>query len=123
MRAHIAIPAKNLKASIAFYQALGFSVEQQYHKPDSELHITRVSLGKDFVLELMSDPETKNMSFDHQPELQHIGIAVNNLEQTMVKLQEIGAVILKPITDGVAVKRYAFVADPSGFPVELYEQE
>lgn len=123
MKAHVAIPAKNLEASIAFYQVLGFSVEEQYGKPASELRITRMSLEKDFVLELMVHPDSVSVSFGHKPELQHIGIAVNDLEEVLAKLQEIGSVAIKPITDGIAVRRYAFVADPSGFPVELFESK
>lgn len=121
MNPHLAIPAKDLSASIAFYQLLGFSVEQQYEKPGSELRITRLCLNGDFVIELMAHPDTKDMSFGHAPELQHIGIAVHDLDEVLAKLQTIGTTILKPITAGVAVKRYAFVSDPSGFPVELFE--
>ncbi len=121
MNTHVAIPTTDVASSVAFYERLGFSVEQNYAKPGSDLHITRMKRDDTFFVELMSHPESAGISFTAVPELQHLGIAVDDLDHALAALGTLPVRMLKPITTGTAVKRYAFVADPSGFPVELYE--
>ncbi|MBI4093142.1 MAG: VOC family protein [Candidatus Kerfeldbacteria bacterium] len=122
MNVHIAIPTKDIQASKAFYERLGFSVAKEYAKPGDQLQIIRMSHQGQYILELMAHAAAQDFSYAHRPELLHIGVIVENIESTLEQLQRSGAKLLKPITAGAAVKRFAFVADPSGYPVELVEE-
>ncbi len=117
--AHVAISAVDVEESIAFYSRLGFSVESDYSKPDG-YRFVRLSNKEGFTIELVhSGPSQPRDSND--PMQQHIGLRVDDLKQVLKALQLPSERILVPITPGKAVRRYAFVADPCGNAVELFE--
>jgi len=123
MKGHVAIPAKDIASSTAFYKVFGFFIEQEYSKPDSGLHIIRMKNDEDFILELMSPPASTISAINTKPELLHLGFPVRNLEETLEKLQALDVEIVIPITEGIAVRRYAFVKDPNGFSIEIFENK
>ena len=121
MRFHAAIPTKDVEASKEFYLSLGFEVAKEYAKLDERFMFVQLSLDGEFVLELVGHPSAQSYVTPEIPELTHLAVDVEDLSETLKMLVAKGAQILRPIMEGVAVKRFAFVADPSGFPVELVE--
>ncbi len=121
MKYHFAIPAHDLEKSKRFYETLGFSVLKEYEKPEEQFGFVQMAHDGDFVLELVSHPSTQEFTAPSNPETLHVAVTVDDLPATLNTLATQGARILRPITDGVAVARFAFIADPSGFPVELVE--
>jgi catechol 2,3-dioxygenase-like lactoylglutathione lyase family enzyme len=59
--------------------------------------------------------------FREGDELDHLGFRVDDLEGTIARLQGLGArVRIPPFTEGV--ERLAFLSDPDGIWIELYER-
>ena len=69
--------------------------------------------------EAISNALRKASKFDEEV---RYGVAVDDVGRTLAELERENVTVLKPLTEGVTVKRFTLVADPSGFPVELYER-
>ena len=119
MNNHLAIPAKNLDESKTFYEKLGFEIFNSWEKPEQELKGLGMKDKDNFKIELIYHPKNINIKFQDMPVLQHLGIGVVNIEEEIEKIENVKIII--PITKGVSVKRFAFIEDPSGFPIELVE--
>ena len=74
-----------------------------------------------YKIELIYHPTNRDLDFPKVIEVQHLGIAVTNLEDKIRELQKEGIEIVVPITKGVSVKQFAFIKDPNGFSIELVE--
>lgn len=118
---HTAIPVKNIALSQRFYEHLGFSVATTWEKPKQALRAVRMQDMRGAEIELVYHPSNEQFIFPTLAEILHVGIAVDHLEQRLAELEHAGVTIRVPITGGVSVRRFAFVEDPNGFPVELFE--
>lgn len=115
---HAAIPVVDMEATKAFYILLGFEYFREWKKPEENLEAQ--VLDKDgFILELVYSPSNKLLEPPAIVEPRHTGISVTDLNKILNDLEARGIKILKPITKGVSIKEFAFVADPSGNVVEL----
>jgi catechol 2,3-dioxygenase-like lactoylglutathione lyase family enzyme len=115
---HTAIPVIDLEESQSFYERLGFVKLREWNKPEEEL--SAVVIQKDgFTLELIYHPTHQVLIPSPITESRHIGISVPELENLLTELEDDGVTILKPITKGVSVKEFCFIADPSGNVIEL----
>ena len=115
---HAAIPVIDLEKSQSFYERFGFVKLRDWSKPTEEL--SAVVLEKDsFILELICHPTHQVLIPSPVIESKHIGISVPELENLLAVLKEEGVAVLKPITKGVSVKEFCFIADPNGNVVEL----
>ncbi|MFH1088745.1 MAG: VOC family protein [Patescibacteria group bacterium] len=121
MNIHFAIPTKDLDKSRAFYEQLGFRYLSKWTKPDQDLSAYWMESDKGVRIELVHKPGFVYQRPENIPELLHIALPVERLIDEIDKWQDRGVKILKPITKGVSVKQFAFIEDPSGFPVELVE--
>ena len=91
---------------------------REWNKPEEK--ISAVVLEKDgFALELIHHPTHQALIPLPVIESRHIGVSVPELTGLLQELQENGVTVLRPITPGVSVKEFCFVADPSGNIVEL----
>ena len=114
MRVHFAIPVKDLEASRKFYESLGLQYVRNWKKPDQELEAVVLENDTGTRVELVYHPSNNEVLFPQIIEVLHVGISVPEIEPILE-----GKEVLKPITKGVSVKEFAFIRDPSGFPVEL----
>lgn len=79
-----------------------------------------VVLEKDgFILELVHHPSHQVLAQPAIIESKHVGITVAKLASLLHELERDETPILKPITKGVSVEEFCFIADPSGNVVEL----
>lgn len=117
----VAVTAKNLKKSVAFYTLLGFvfpefSDEEQHVETtpnnDAKLMIDSVEMTKDIIGE---EPKPGN----------HSSFAVQynspeELNEVAKKVTEAGFTIIKEPWDAFWGQRYCIVQDPDGYKVDLY---
>ena len=54
--------------------------------------------------------------------LKHFGIEVESVDKKYAELKEKGIDIDDPV-DGTTCKKYCFLRDPDGIPIELYESK
>lgn len=119
---HIALPVSDLERSAAFYALLGFTNIAHWERPEKNLRALVLEDKKHGLrLELVSHPDYQNLAFPPLAELLHIGIVVDDVERLVKQLHETGTETTIPVSSGITVKKYAFVRDPDGFPVELLE--
>ena len=120
---HIAIICSNYELSKHFYtEILPFSIQAEHYRAERQSYKLDLCLNGEYVLELFSFPSPpKRVS---QPEAcggRHLALAVRDLEKSIAYLQS-QKVACEPIRqDEYTGKRFTFLEDPDGFPIELYE--
>ena len=134
---HVSIRTANIFRSIAFYEQLGFAMEEQF-TTGSTLACWMVGLGG--RLELLQIPEPKPavdaFSDEHYVGYYHLSFEVGTLAKSLpdwmlglkTKLDAIDqplVVLLTPQQQQVGdrVFEVAFVADPDGLPIEFLRKE
>lgn len=134
---HVSIRTANIFRSIAFYEQLGFAMEEQF-TTGSTLACWMVGLGG--RLELLQIPEPKpavdSFSDEHYVGYYHLSFEVGTLAKSLpdwmlglkTKLDAIDqplVVLLTPQQQqiGDRVFEVAFVADPDGLPIEFLRKE
>ena len=133
---HVSIRTANIFRSIAFYEQLGFAMEEQF-TTGSTLACWMVGLGG--RLELLQIPEPKPaadaFSDEHYVGYYHLSFEVGTLAESLpdwmlglkTKLDAIDqplVVLLTPQQQqiGDRVFEVAFVADPDGLPIEFLRE-
>lgn len=120
---HIAIICSNYELSKHFYtEILPFTIQAEHYRAERQSYKLDLCLNGEYVLELFSFPSPpKRVS---QPEAcggRHLALAVRDLEKSIAYLQS-QKVACEPIRqDEYTGKRFTFLEDPDGFPIELYE--
>ena len=134
---HVSIRTADIFRSIAFYEQLGFVMEEQF-TTGSTLACWMVGLGG--RLELLQIPEPKPaadaFSDEHYVGYYHLSFEVGTLAESLpdwmlglkTKLDAIDqplVVLLAPQQQmiGDRVFEVAFVADPDGLPIEFLRKE
>lgn len=120
---HIAVICSNYQRSKQFYTAvLGLTVIREVYRAQRESYKLDLALNGTYIIELFSFPSPPARS--SRPEacgLRHLAFAVQNLEAVIAHLQQ-HKVTAEPIrTDEFTGKRFTFIADPDGLPIEFYE--
>ena len=120
---HIAIICSHYQKSKYFYtEILLFTIREEHYRVERQSFKLDLCLHGEYVLELFSFPNPpKRLS---QPEAcggRHLALAVKNLEKAIayLKSKEVACEAIR--TDEYTGKRFAFLEDPDGFPIELYE--
>jgi lactoylglutathione lyase len=113
------IRVHDLARSVKFYtEGLGLRVGPSGRMAAGGLWQELKDEGSGAVLELNFYPG--NPAYREGDELDHLGFRVEDLAATIVRLESLGArVRIPPFSDGNV--RLAFVSDPDGVWVELYE--
>ena len=122
---HFSIKTADIFQAIAFYEALGFSLETRF---TAGITLACWMTGANTRLELMQVPEPQitTNGFDDEAYVgyYHLSFAVENLEIYLQKLvSKLGKlkVLLMPRVQEIGDHTYtvAFIADPDGLPIEL----
>jgi glyoxylase I family protein len=121
---HISIICSNYKISKKFYtEILGLDIVREVYRPDRESYKLDLSLKGEYVLELFSFPSPpKRKSFPEAAGLRHLAFEVNHIEKTIEELKEKDIQAEQIRVDEYTGKKFTFIADPDGLPIELYEK-
>jgi glyoxylase I family protein len=120
---HTAIICSDYKKSKSFYtQILGLKVIQEIYREERDSYKLDLALNGNYIIELFSFPNPPQRP--SRPEacgLRHLAFEVNDIEQIrdfLVK-NNISAETIR--IDEYTEKRFFFIADPDGLPIEFYE--
>lgn len=121
---HTAIICSDYKASKNFYvEVLGLKIINEVYRKERHSYKLDLSLNGKYVIELFSFPDPpKRPSHPEATGLRHLAFEVDKLETVIKHLKENG-IDSEPVrTDEFTDKRFTFIVDPDGLPIELYEK-
>ncbi len=120
---HLAIICSNYEVSKSFYtDLLGLSIIREVYRKERESYKLDLALNGEYVIELFSFPNTpKRLSRPEAAGLRHLAFSVQNLDKLIHQLNEKNIVVEPIKIDEFTHKRFTFITDPDGLPIELYE--
>jgi len=120
---HIAIICKDYERSKKFYtEVLGLAVQQEVYRKERDSYKLDLSLNGHYIIELFSFPSPPDRP--SRPEaagLRHLAFAVEDLKDCIWHLDAHKVASEEPRIDEFTGKRFTFIADPDGLPIEFYE--
>ena len=121
---HVAIICSNYEASKAFYtEILGFKIKQEVYRTERQSYKLDLMIGEHYLIELFSFPNPPTRP--SRPEacgLRHIAFEVDSIEDVFEELTA-KTIAVEPIRiDEFTGKKFTFIADPDGLPIEFYEK-
>ena len=119
---HIAIIGSDYDASKEFYvNKLGFAVIRENYREERNDWKIDLEAGNGIELELFIEPNPpKRVTRPEACGLRHLAFHVENVEETVEKLLQIG--VCEPIrVDEYTNKKMTFFFDPDGLPLEIHE--
>lgn len=119
---HIAIIVSNYEKSKDFYvNKLGFEIIRENYREEKGDYKLDLKLG-DCELEIFSGKNNpKRLSYPEACGLRHLAFKVDNIEEVVSQLNEMG-IETEPIRiDTITNKKMTFFADPDNLPLELHE--
>jgi glyoxylase I family protein len=120
---HIAIICSDIEKSKYFYtEILGLKIEHTIYRAERDSWKIDLSLNGNYCIELFSFPTPpKRPSKPEACGLRHIAFVVDNLENSL-KLLAKKNIFFEPFRiDEFTNKKFTFIFDPDGLPIELYE--
>lgn len=120
---HIAIICSDYQVSKQFYtEVLGLTIIREVYRAKRASYKLDLALNGEYIIELFSFPSPPLRP--SRPEacgLRHLAFAVTDLEAIIQALEQ-QQVKAEPIrVDEFTNKRFTFIADPDGLPIEFYE--
>lgn len=120
---HIALICTNYDASKRFYtDVLGLRIIREVYRAERQSYKLDLALAGQYVIELFSFPNPPPRP--SQPEaagLRHLAFAVDDVDAALARLQQQGVACEPVRVDEFTGRRFTFLADPDGLPIELYE--
>jgi glyoxylase I family protein len=121
---HIAIICRDYNVSKAFYiDVLGLTVIREVYREERDSYKLDLALNGEYIIELFSFPKPpERPSRPEAAGLRHLAFQVDDLNLVVKTLEQKG-VLAEPIRiDEFTGKRFTFIADPDGLPIEFYEK-
>ena len=121
---HIAIICTDYEVSKRFYtEVLGLEIIREVYRAARESYKLDLALKGLYVIELFSFPNPAlRPSRPEAVGLRHLAFEVEDLDGVVTELTRNG-VEAEPIrVDEFTGKRFTFIADPDGLPLEFYEK-
>ena len=120
---HIAIICSEIAISKKFYtEKLGLTIVREIYREARDSYKLDLALGDQYIIELFSFPNPPART--SRPEacgLRHLAFQVKDIEETVRQLALVD-ITSEPIRiDEFTGKRFTFIADPDGLPIEFYE--
>jgi len=121
---HIAIICSDYRKSKAFYtEVLGLEITREVYREERDSYKLDLSLNGQYIIELFSFPDPpKRLSRPEATGLRHLAFEVEDLEAVLEKLSNSGIYFEPARTDEFTGKRFTFISDPDGLPIEFYEK-
>lgn len=118
----VAVTSTNLKKTVAFYQLLGFQFGEF---KDDEQHLEALTVPGSARLMIDTSNMIKDIIGESPKPGNHSSFAIEyenseELNQVAKKVIEAGFKVVKEPWDAFWGQRYAIVADPDGYKVDLY---
>lgn len=120
---HIAVICSDYQRSKVFYtEVLGLAVVREVYRAERQSYKLDLALNGQYCIELFSFPHSP--ARPSRPEacgLRHLAFSVNDLDACLEMLNS-KQVPTEPLrTDEFTGRRFTFLQDPDGLPIELYE--
>jgi len=120
---HIAIICSNYEVSKQFYtDVLGLRIIREVYREERKSFKLDLSLNDEYIIELFSFPNPpQRPSRPEAAGLRHLSFSVQNLD-SMIQILIDKNITVEPIRiDEYTQKRFTFISDPDGLPIEFYE--
>ncbi len=121
---HIAIICGDYAVSKRFYtEILGLTPIREVYREKRDSWKLDLALGAQYIIELFSFPDPP--ARPSRPEavgLRHLAFEVDDLDRVVVHLESHGVAVEPIRVDEFTDKRFTFIADPDGLPLEFYEK-
>lgn len=120
---HIAIICSNYEASKEFYvNKLGLEILNEIYRETRKSYKLDLALNGEYILELFSFPNPpKRVNNPEATGLRHIAFEVDDIERVINKLKQNSVTTESLRIDEHTGKKFTFLRDPDGLPIELYE--
>lgn len=120
---HIAIICSDYSVSKRFYtEILGLTIVREVYREERQSWKLDLALNNQYIIELFSFPDPPaRVSNPEASGLRHLSFAVTDLENAIERLHAFGVETEPVRIDSYTQKRFTFLADPDGLPLELYE--
>lgn len=121
---HIAVICTDYQRSLEFYtKVLGLRIMAEHYRKERQSHKTDLALDNSYVVELFSFPNPPHrLSHPEATGLRHLAFEVDNVEEALIELDGKGIRHEDIRIDEFSGKKFAFLEDPDGLPIELYEK-
>lgn len=122
---HVAIICSDYERSKKFYtEVLGMTVVREKYRKERDSWKCDLAVNGLYQIELFSFPDPpERISRPEARGLRHIAFDVDNLDEVVAELQSKG-IDVEPVRrdETRENKRFTFIADPDGLPVEFCEK-
>lgn len=121
---HIAVICSNYEVSKKFYtEILGLKIINETYRDERKSYKLDLALRGDYIIELFSFPNPPERP--SRPEavgLRHLAFEVEELDKMIVYLENLNIEVEPVRVDEITEKRFTFIADPDGLPIEFCEK-
>ena len=121
---HIAIICSDFEVSKKFYtEILGLKIINETYRAERKSYKLDLALNGEYIIELFSFPDPpKRPTRPEALGLRHLAFEADNLEDVIAHLTN-HKIEVEPIRiDEITNKRFTFIADPDGLPIEFCER-
>lgn len=120
---HVAIIVGDYKRSRRFYtEILGLPVVREIYRSDRLSHKLDLQIDDKTTLEIFSFPNSPHrLSYPEAQGLRHLAFAVSDIDLAIEHLRNHGVEVEPVRIDEATTRRFTFLKDPDGLPIELYE--
>lgn len=121
---HIAIICSNYERSKKFYtEILGLEIIREVYREERKSFKLDLALNGEYIVELFSfQNPAKRPSYPEATGLRHLAFEVDDLSETIKTLEQKEIVCEAIRIDEFTNKRFFFISDPDGLPIEFYEK-
>ncbi|HCS62958.1 MAG TPA: VOC family protein [Cellvibrio sp.] len=121
---HIAIISSDYEQSKKFYtEVLGFTIIKETYRAERASYKLDLALNGKYCIELFSFPDPpKRVSRPEACGLRHLAFGVDDLTATLNELEKLNIKHEGVRLDDLTNKRFTFIEDPDGLPIEFYER-
>lgn len=121
---HVAVICSDYQRSLYFYtKVLGFELLQETFRQERNSYKADLALQGQYCIELFSFPDPPmRASYPEATGLRHLAFTVDRLDDSFAALVAAGITPQAIRVDALTDKRFFFIADPDGLPLEFYER-